>query len=96
MPYRIRPLVLAFVVTAASSFSAASQDIPNLVGTWRGFGHAVHVGPNPYRSAEGSRVNFPANAIEFTYVIKEQHGNSSSLVGLAMNLLILRTHFPTA
>jgi hypothetical protein len=53
---------------------AAAQDIPNLVGTWKGETQAVHIGPNPYRIPEHNGPNFPDNFIEFTYVVKEQHG----------------------
>jgi len=75
MFHQRRSLILAFALIAATSLPAASQQPPNLIGTWKGTGYAVHIGPNPYRAAEGSGVNFPANGIEFTYVIKEQQGN---------------------
>jgi hypothetical protein len=65
---------IAFGLTAIS-VPAASQDIPNLVGTWKGTAQAVHIGATPYRGGEGGSANFSSNAIEFTYVIKEQQGN---------------------
>ncbi len=53
---------------------AAAQDIPNLVGTWKGETQAVHIGPNPYRVPDHNGANFPDNFIEFTYVVKQQDG----------------------
>ena len=52
----------------------AAQDVPNLVGTWKGGTQAVHIGPNPYRVPENNGPNFGDNVIEFTYVVKEQDG----------------------
>jgi hypothetical protein len=60
---------------AAFSVAAASQEIPNLVGTWKGTAYAVHVGLTPYRPGEANTANFSPNPIEFTYSVKEQHGN---------------------
>jgi hypothetical protein len=54
---------------------AASQQLPDLVGNWKGKLSAVHIGSNPYRVAQNPNVQFPSNEIEFTYAIKEQHGN---------------------
>jgi hypothetical protein len=66
---------LALVGSSVLAMSmAAAQDIPNLVGTWKGETQAVHVGPNPYRVPEHNGPNFPDNFIEFTYVVKEQEG----------------------
>src|SRR3954452_16440467 len=70
-----RPIILALAIIAASSASAIPQDIPNLVGTWKGTGYAVHIGSTPYRSTNGNGAQFPDNGIEFTYVISDQHGN---------------------
>ena len=58
-----RSLSFAVLILAMSGFSAAAQDIPNLVGTWKGTGYAVHIGSNPYRVAQGPGPNFPENGI---------------------------------
>ena len=71
---------LANVLVACAGFAAGgaglahAQEIPNLVGTWKGETQAVHIGPNPYRVPEHNGPNFPENFIEFTYVVKEQQG----------------------
>jgi hypothetical protein len=75
MPHRYGPFVFAFGLLAAMSLPAAAQQVPDMVGTWKGKASAVHIGSNPYRVAQGNGVQFPANEIEFTYTIKEQHGN---------------------
>jgi hypothetical protein len=66
-------VVLAAVAAAAGG--ARAEDPPDLVGTWKGTSYAVHIGSNPYRVAEKPGPNFPANGIELTYAITEQHGN---------------------
>jgi hypothetical protein len=75
---RMQRTALAGLVLAGSSVLAMSpstaQDIPNLVGTWKGETHAVIIGPNPYRVPETNGPNFSDNLIEFTYVVKEQQG----------------------
>jgi hypothetical protein len=53
---------------------ALAQDTPNLVGTWKGSAYAVHIGATPYREANSPSVQFPGNAIEYTYAITEQRG----------------------
>jgi hypothetical protein len=75
----MRLSALAVLTTFAGSSMlvmspAAAQDIPNLVGTWKGETQAVHIGPNPYRVPETNGPNFPDNFIEFTYVVKQQEG----------------------
>ena len=57
----------------AATGLAQDKEVPNLIGTWKGKALAVHVGATPYRSAEGSNVQFPSNEIEYTYDITEQH-----------------------
>ena len=57
---------------AVAALPAAADEIPNLVGTWKGMAKAVHVGPTPYRVAEGNGPTFGSNEIEFVYVVKEQ------------------------
>ena len=57
---------------AVAAQPAAADEIPNLVGTWKGMAKAVHVGPTPYRVAEGNGPTFGSNEIEFVYVVKEQ------------------------
>jgi hypothetical protein len=68
-------VAVSAVLAAAAAGDARAADPPDLVGTWKGTAHAVHVGSNPYRVAEKPGPNFPENAIEFTYAITEQHGN---------------------
>jgi hypothetical protein len=70
-----RSLLVAAALIAAMSLPAAAQQPPKMVGTWKGTGNVAHIGPTPYRAAEGTGVNLPANDIEFTYVIKDQQGN---------------------
>ncbi len=53
---------------------AHAQEIPDLVGTWKGETQAVFIGANPYRLPDKNGVNFGDSLIEFTYVVKEQHG----------------------
>jgi hypothetical protein len=75
---RISSLATSSAVVAAAFMLvggvAMADDIPNLVGTWKGGTQAVHIGPNPYRVPESNGPNFGNNVIEFTYVIKEQEG----------------------
>jgi hypothetical protein len=61
----------AFVLVVGA---AMAEDIPNLVGTWKGGAQAVHIGPNPYRLADGNAPTFGDTVIDFTYVIKQQEG----------------------
>jgi hypothetical protein len=75
MLHRQHSLILACGLTIAAPLPAAAQQPPNLVGTWKGMGTGVQIGPTPHRPAEVTGVKFPDNDIEFTYVIKEQHGN---------------------
>jgi hypothetical protein len=75
MLHRQRSLILACGLLIATSLPAASQQPPNLVGIWKGMGNGVQVGPTPHRPANVAGVTFPDNNIEFTYDIKEQHGN---------------------
>ncbi|GGC70327.1 hypothetical protein [Chelatococcus reniformis] len=64
----------AVVWLVATSVSALADPI-NIVGTWKGEATAVHRGANPYRPTEGSEPNLPSQALEFTFVIKQQQGN---------------------
>jgi hypothetical protein len=78
---KVRGLGLAvsvFGVLATSAMPSWAQEIPNLVGTWKGTAQAVFVGENPYRPAERSGPNMPAKTIEFTFTISEQQGNRIS------------------
>ena len=75
MSHPSRVFFLACSLLVATSLSAASQDAVSLVGTWKGTGYAVHIGPSPYRPAQGASVNFPDQGIEFFYAIKRQEGN---------------------
>ena len=73
---RMIPTLLATAVLCvglAGMATAQNNEIPNLIGTWKGKTLAVHIGANPYRVAEGNGVQFPTNEIEFTYTITEQH-----------------------
>lgn len=67
------PAMLACLALLATMPAANAQDVPNLVGTWKGMAKAVHIGPNPYRLPKGNAPTFGDNEIEFTYIIKEQH-----------------------
>ena len=60
--------------SCSSSARRCAEDIPNLVGTWKGGAQAVHIGPNPYRLADGNAPTFGDTVIDFTYVIKQQEG----------------------
>lgn len=62
----------ALIGLAAAILPAVADEIPDLVGTWKGMANAVHVGPTPYRVAEGNGPTFGSNEIEFVYVVKEQ------------------------
>lgn len=66
-------LPVAAVLAVVLALPASAQEIPNLIGTWKGGTKAVHIGPNPYRIPDHDGPNFPENVIEFTYVVKEQH-----------------------
>ena len=68
-------LCLAAAAALLLAGPARAEDPPDLVGTWKGIAHAVHIGSNPYRVAEKAGPNFPENGVEFTYAITEQHGN---------------------
>jgi hypothetical protein len=69
-------LLSSVMLCAALAMPSMAQDTdaPNMIGAWTGKTYAVHIGSNPYRVAEGTGVQFPDNAIEFTYNITEQHG----------------------
>ncbi|HEX2528382.1 MAG TPA: hypothetical protein VHL31_19030 [Geminicoccus sp.] len=54
---------------------AAAQDVPDMVGTWKGMLQAVIIGANPYRVPERPGPYFADKEIEFTYRIDEQQGN---------------------
>ena len=54
-------LCLAAAAALLLAGPARAEDPPNLVGTWKGIAHAVHIGSNPYRVAEKAGPNFPEN-----------------------------------
>ncbi len=64
--------MFAALLIGCVSVPAVAQDLPNLIGTWKGSAEAVHVGPTPYRPAGEAGVTFSADPIEFTYRITEQ------------------------
>jgi hypothetical protein len=66
------------VVAMGLPYGARAQQIPNLVGSWKGTAYAVFLGSNPYRPSENRAANFPSTPLEFTFVIKEQHENRFS------------------
>ncbi len=68
-------LLLTMALLGTAPLPLAAQEVPNLVGTWTGRSPAVHIGPTPYRDPEREGVNFPENALEFTYTITHQEGN---------------------
>lgn len=74
MPFDRRALTLLPLLALLAATPAAGQEVPNLIGTWKGGAYAVHIGANPYRTAPGKAVNFPDEVIAFTYTITEQHG----------------------
>jgi hypothetical protein len=51
-----------------------AQDMPNVVGTWKGEAQAVQIGPNPYRVPDSDGAHFADQLIEFTYVVTQQEG----------------------
>jgi hypothetical protein len=65
-------LILAGALLLAAP--AAAQP-PGLIGTWKGAGYVVSLGPSHYRTTKDVEAAFPDKAVEFTYVIKEQHGH---------------------
>jgi len=67
-------LAAAAAGTIGLTQPAGAEDIPDLVGTWKGGTQAVYIGPNPYRIPQKNGPNFGDNIVEFTYVIKEQVG----------------------
>lgn len=68
-----RFLVWALALTVLGmSYPAFAEDLPDLVGTWKGNYTGVHVGPTPHRKGEAG-VNF-GKELEFVLVIAEQHG----------------------
>lgn len=67
-------LAAAATLMLATAATSQAQEVPDLIGTWKGETQAVHIGPNPYRIPENNGPNFPENFIEFTYVVKEQVG----------------------
>jgi hypothetical protein len=68
-------LLLMVALLGTAPLPLAAQGAPDLVGTWRGRAYGAHIGPNPYRVPEREGVNFPENALEFTYTITRQEGN---------------------
>ena len=70
--------VLAVAAMAAIPGISDAQGIPMLVGTWKGTAYAVSVGSNPYRTPDTKEPNFPSDALEFTFVIREQHDSRFS------------------
>lgn len=72
---RIGAVALGLSLVALFAGSVAAQEIPNVVGTWKGSTRAVIIGSNPYRIAEAKGPNLPPNLIEFTYSITQQEDN---------------------
>jgi hypothetical protein len=73
----VQSVALAAAV-AAFPQATLGQGIPLLVGTWKATAYAVSVGSNPYRTPETKEPNFPSDALEFTFVIREQRDNRFS------------------
>ena len=71
--------LFAVAAMAVAADVAAAQDIPALVGTWKGTAHAVSVGFKSVSDAgdQGAELS-AADALEFTFTIKEQQGNQFS------------------
>jgi len=63
---------MIFVGALLLAAPAAAQP-PDLIGTWRGTGYAVRLGPSHYRTSKDIEAAFPDKAVEVTYVISEQH-----------------------
>lgn len=68
-------MAIGLGLAASLAGAAAAEDIPNVVGTWKGSARAVIIGPNPYRVAESEGPNLPSGLIEFTYSITQQEDN---------------------
>ena len=52
-------LILGFAFLVPAALPAAAQQVPDVVGNWKGMLTAVHIGSNPYRVAQGPSVQFP-------------------------------------
>jgi hypothetical protein len=65
-------LILACALLVAAP---AAAQLPDLIGTWKGTGYAVRLGPSHYRTTKDVEAAFLDKAVEFTYVIKQQHGH---------------------
>jgi hypothetical protein len=72
---RVGTIAVGFALAALFAGTAIAQEIPNMVGTWKGSTRAVIIGSNPYRVAESNGPNLPPNLIEFTYSITKQEDN---------------------
>ena len=57
-----------FGVLVAMGPPSQAQDIPNLVGTWKGVAQAVYVGDNPYRPAERQGPKMGSDTLEHSLV----------------------------
>lgn len=62
----------ATVIVVFSTLSAAAQEIPNLVGTWKGGATAVSIGANPHRGQDRASPTFGTDVVEFSFIVKEQ------------------------
>lgn len=69
---RLLPMFCAAFAAVGISYPAFAEDLPNMVGTWKGNYTGVHVGATLHRKAEAG-VNF-GKEMEFVLVIAEQHG----------------------
>jgi hypothetical protein len=65
-------LILASALLVAAP---AAAQLPDLIGTWKGTGYAVRLGPSHYRTTKDVEAALLDKAVEFTYVIKQQHGH---------------------
>lgn len=63
---------LLFAAMLLAGSTAAAQEPPNLVGTWKGTATAVSLGANPYRVQESDAAYFSSDPIEFTFDITDQ------------------------
>ena len=86
----VRSVVFAGAGAVVLAGSAMAQDVPDLVGTWKGNAQAVYLGQNPYRLPDSDAPTFGSDEMEFIYVIDKQEGTrfAGHMEGKATETLI--------